>query len=285
MSFFPSDFFQYSMWILPSPSNFYVMTHDLPFVQISGKHDELLQSNIGAYLQLIKLQQMQQGESHDNDNIDVSQSLQPFGRKSGRKSESYSFIRRSLSKTSDSNRSMHSASVGHAELELTVQPPDVERRGSHQWWFGHGKTVTKEDPEAYGMKNVDPDVSIFRLASLNKPEALILFVGSVAAIVGGVIFPVYGVLLSTVIKTFYEPPNQLRKDANFWASTFVVLGCGAFVTLTVQMFCFSVGGSKLVERVRRLTFEKVLQQEISWFDESRNSRFGNLHHLFNIESF
>ena len=217
---------------------------------------------------------MQQGESHEDDNIDISPSLQVFGRKSGRKSESYSFIRRSLSKTSDSNRSMHCASVGHAELELTLQPPDVERKGSHHyWWFGHGK-ISKEDPEAYGMKTVDPDVSIFRLASLNKPEALILFVGSGAAIVGGVIFPVYGVLLSTVIKTFYEPPHQLRKDANFWASMFVVLGCGAFVTLTVQMFCFSVGGSKLVERVRRLTFEKVLQQEISWFDESRNSRFG-----------
>jgi ATP-binding cassette subfamily B (MDR/TAP) protein 1 len=173
---------------------------------------------------------------------------------------------------------MHSASVSHAaEVEFSsMQSPVKRKRGLFfRGWVSHGgKEAMKQDPEAgNGVKNVDPDVSIFRLASLNKPEAPILFLGACAAIAGGVIFPVYGILLSTVIKTFYEPFHQLRKDANFWASMFVVLGCSAFVALTVQLFCFSVGGSKLVERVRRLTFEKVLQQEIAWFDESRNSRF------------
>ncbi|PQQ01602.1 hypothetical protein Pyn_33202 [Prunus yedoensis var. nudiflora] len=50
---------------------------------------------------------------------------------------------------------------------------------------------------------------------------------------------------------FYEPHNELRKDSKKWAGVYV--------------------GGKLVERIRSLTFEKVVYQQISWFDDPANS--------------
>ncbi|KAG8086291.1 hypothetical protein GUJ93_ZPchr0010g7457 [Zizania palustris] len=40
--------------------------------------------------------------------------------------------------------------------------------------------------------------------------------GTVAAVIAGVLFPMLGLLISSSIKSFYEPPPELRKDARFW---------------------------------------------------------------------
>jgi ATP-binding cassette subfamily B (MDR/TAP) protein 1 len=37
------------------------------------------------------------------------------------------------------------------------------------------------------------------------------------------------------------------------------------------MYCFAVAGGRLVQRVRSLTFSKVVYQEIGWFDDIENS--------------
>ena len=242
-------------------------------IGISGNHDELLQnSSIGAYSQLIKLQQMHQEENHQEDAPDEpkrSSSLRSL--RKPEQSGSFRFIRRSFSKISDSNRSEHSESKREHAEPGTAMDSRLRRKGLFRWCDGKPE---EQDPESGdGLKNVNPNVSIFRLASLNKPEAHILFLGSIAAIGNGVIFPIYGLLLSTIIKIFFEPPDKLRKDANFWATIFLVFGCSAFVILTIQMLCFAIAGGRLVERVRCLTFEKVLQQETAWFDQRQNSRF------------
>ncbi|PKA59129.1 ABC transporter B family member 9 [Apostasia shenzhenica] len=114
-------------------------------------------------------------------------------------------------------------------------------------------------------------VSIMRLAYLNKPELAALVVGSIAAAVHGVIFPIFGTLLSSAIKIFYEPPHQLRKDSRFWALMYVSLGVAALISVPVQQYWFGVAGGKLIERIRSMSFERVVHQEISWFDEPANS--------------
>ncbi|KAJ7968838.1 ABC transporter B family protein [Quillaja saponaria] len=78
------------------------------------------------------------------------------------------------------------------------------------------------------------NVSIRRLAYLNQPEVPALLVGSIAAVVHG-------------------------------------LGCVTLVALPVQNYFFGVAGGKLIERIRILTFEKVVHQQISWFDDPANS--------------
>lgn len=115
-------------------------------------------------------------------------------------------------------------------------------------------------------------VSIKRLAYLNKTEIPILLVGSVAAAIQGVIFPIFGLLLSSAISMFFEPPSQLRKDSRFWALVYLALGCVTLVAIPLQNYFFGIAGGKLIERIRSLTFEKVVHQQISWFDDPANSR-------------
>ncbi|KAI5056796.1 hypothetical protein GOP47_0028614 [Adiantum capillus-veneris] len=200
-----------------------------------GKHEELLQSATGAYSQLIHLQQMnrEKESKEDADGGETRLSLQRSER-----SGSHKFYHRSSSMSSD--------------LDGSVR-------------------VTEVDLETGEGRQAPPDVSIFRLASLNMPETPILLLGAAAAVANGCLFPVYGLLMSSVIKTFFVPRDQLKKDANFWALMFFVIACVAFAVQPVQTICFNISGNRLIQRMRQLTFEKVLRQEISWFDESENA--------------
>jgi len=73
------------------------------------------------------------------------------------------------------------------------------------------------------------------------------------------------------IKTFYEPFDQMKKDSEFWALMFTVVGIAAFVTNVGQRYFFSVAGCKLIQRIRLMCFEKVVNMEVGWFDEAENS--------------
>lgn len=137
-----------------------------------------------------------------------------------------------------------------------------------------------EETESDKMKG--QNVSIRRLASLNKPEFPILIIGSVAAAVHGVIFPIFGLLLSSSINMFYKPPDQLRKDANFWALIYLAMGILVLVAVPFQNYFFGIAGGQLIKRIRYLTFQKIVHQQISYFDDPANSRYAR-HILRNVE--
>nr|CAB3476966.1 unnamed protein product [Digitaria exilis] len=118
---------------------------------------------------------------------------------------------------------------------------------------------------------IPQEVPLSRLASLNKPEIPVLILGSIASVISGVIFPIFAILLSNVIKAFYEPPHLLRKDSQFWSSMFLVFGAVYFLSLPVSSYLFSVAGCRLIRRIRLMTFEKVVNMEIEWFDHPENS--------------
>lgn len=129
------------------------------------------------------------------------------------------------------------------------------------------------DPEATPAKAAEdpPKISLLRLAALNKPEILVLLMGAVAAIVNGVIMPIFGLLLSTVIKVLYEPADEQEDDANFWSLMFVVLGIVGFLAIPARGYFFAVAGNKLIQRIRVMCFEKVVNMEVGWFDEPDHS--------------
>jgi ATP-binding cassette subfamily B (MDR/TAP) protein 1 len=128
-----------------------------------------------------------------------------------------------------------------------------------------------EELEASPQKQQTPDVPISRLVYLNKPEVPVLIAGAIAAIINGVIFPIFGILISRVIKTFFEPPHELRKDSKFWALMFMTLGLASFVVYPSQTYLFSVAGCKLIQRIRSMCFEKMVHMEVGWFDEPEHS--------------
>ncbi|KAL6124504.1 hypothetical protein ACLB2K_077016 [Fragaria x ananassa] len=230
------------------------VVHTGKIVEI-GSHYELTRNPERAYIQLIRLQEgarEKDAEPSDPDNIlDMDK---PMSR-----SESLRLsTARSLSKgSSGSRRSFTITSFGvPAPIKCEVQ-------------------VEEEDEENLAKTKVDPEqrrkVSIKRLAYLNKPELSVLLLGSIAAAGHGVIFPVFGLLLSKAIKMFYEPHNKLQKDSSVWAGVYVGIGLFGFAIIPGQNFFFGIAGGKLIERIRALTFQKVVHQQISWFDDPANS--------------
>ncbi|KAJ0788784.1 putative ABC-type xenobiotic transporter [Helianthus annuus] len=160
---------------------------------------------------------------------------------------------------------------GNQDMEITEgvsilsqdsSPSFIINRSSHHI---NGDELKQED------SCTASNVSLVRLASLNKPEIPEILLGSVAAVVNGAILPIYGYLLSTVIKTFFEPAHELRKDSKFWALMVFVLGLASLLATPFRTYFFGVAGCKLIRRIRLKCFEKVVQMEISWFDKTQNS--------------
>ncbi|XP_047154648.1 ABC transporter B family member 9-like isoform X3 [Vigna umbellata] len=207
-----------------------------------GTHDELIKEVDGAYSQLIRLQEgTKEAEGSHNSEAEKSNNNREvsLGRdSSSRHYESHSFA---LS---------HRSGV-HESVEVEDEDGDVEKN----------KVDAKKPIK----------VSLRRLAYLNKPEVPVLVLGSVAAIIHGLVFPIFGFLFSSAITMFFEPPEKQRKDSRFWALLYMGLGLITLVVIPVQNYFFGVAGGKLIERIRSLTFERVVHQEISWFDDPANS--------------
>ncbi|KAF3456694.1 hypothetical protein FNV43_RR01348 [Rhamnella rubrinervis] len=178
-----------------------------------GTHAELIKDPDGAYSQLVRLQKVD-NESENTQPSDTDENTSYFLDESTVRSGSQRSLGRSISRGSLSSR--HSMSL---RFDLPGPIEFHETEGKYDQESSTGKVV---DPESHKK------ISIKRLACLNKPDLPVLFFGSVAAIVHGVLFPAIGFIVSNSIEMFYEPPKLM-------------------------------------------TFEKVVHQEISWFDDSANS--------------
>ncbi|CAN1292880.1 ABC transporter B family member 4 [Linum perenne] len=116
-----------------------------------------------------------------------------------------------------------------------------------------------------------PEVPLRRLAYLNKPEIPVLLAGTIAACAQGTILPIYGVLISRAIQSFFESADKLRSDTKFWSLIFLGLGLATLVVHPLKSYLFAVAGSRLIHRIRSMCFQKVVNMEIGWFDEPEHS--------------
>lgn len=127
------------------------------------------------------------------------------------------------------------------------------------------------DIKTQDQTQMPQQVSIMRLASLNKPEIPILILGTIAAIIDGLVLPIFGFLLSSIINAFYKTPSRLQRELNFWALMFMLCGLEAIFVMPVKSYLFAIAGTHLVKRIRSMCFEKVVHMEVSWFDNPENS--------------
>ncbi|XP_020595141.1 ABC transporter B family member 4-like [Phalaenopsis equestris] len=209
-----------------------------------GSHEELVKDPNGAYSQLIRMQQMR-----ENSNL----LTQP----ANGKAKSYS--------ADGSSRSRHHSISGQFS----------SGHSSQSYSFSRGLGLSIESASGHQNEQQNPEkrkeVPLSRLASLNKPEIPLLLLGSLFAIVSGLVFPIFGLLLSSVIKSLYQPPNKLMKETEFWSLIFLLFGIISMVAIAASSYFFGVAGSRLIRRIRLMTFEKIVNMEIAWFDDPENS--------------
>ncbi|MBA0743727.1 hypothetical protein Gogos_006386 [Gossypium gossypioides] len=214
-----------------------------------GSHSELLKDPEGAYSQLIRLQEVNKESEQVTDVSEVNP--ESFRQSSLRRS-----MKRSISRGSSiGSSSRHSLSIAFGV------PTGIEAN----------EPAVVETKDSTEQSSKYPEVPIRRLAYLNKPEIPVLLLGTIAATINGCILPIYGLLISRVIETFYKPPHELRQDTRFWALIYVALGSAALLACPSRTYFFSVAGCKLIQRIRLMCFSKVVHMEVGWFDEPDNS--------------
>jgi ATP-binding cassette, subfamily B (MDR/TAP), member 1 len=217
---------------------------------LTGAHDELINDPDGAYSQLIRLQQAHNEERHEVTNIEVS-------------------------------RSIYNSTSLSSEQPIARDSPRTRRKRSFTKSIGlpssnefHGHVITEsQEHEESGDSKVPKKAPMGRLFKLNKPEAPVILLAVIAALVHGLLFPSFSIMMSGGIRTFYYPPHKLRKDSRFWALMCLLFAVISLISIQLEYFLFGVAGGKLIQRIRSLTFQSIVHQEVAWFDEPSNSRF------------
>ncbi|KAJ1555502.1 hypothetical protein HK405_001296, partial [Cladochytrium tenue] len=110
-----------------------------------------------------------------------------------------------------------------------------------------------------------------RLYRLSAPEFPIYFAGVICSCVAGAIFPLFALVMSTLITVFGEEEEQRMRDVRFWALMFVCLALGSFFVNTGSISSFGTAGNRLTRRLREMAFASILRQEMAFFDQPRHS--------------
>ncbi|XP_054993564.1 ATP-dependent translocase ABCB1 isoform X2 [Sorex araneus] len=119
-----------------------------------------------------------------------------------------------------------------------------------------------------------PPVSFWRILKLNQTEWPYFVVGVICAIINGGLQPAFSVIFSRIIGVFtrHEDSDETKRhNSNLFSLLFLVLGIISFITFFLQGFTFGKAGEILTKRLRYMVFKSMLRQDMSWFDNPKNT--------------
>ena len=110
-----------------------------------------------------------------------------------------------------------------------------------------------------------------RLYALCRPERGYIAMGVCSAALMGCFFPVFSIILSRLLKVFFEPKNQITADARFWCEMFAVLGAANLLVASSMAACAARLSQQVGLRMRTLSLHAALRQEVSYFEATENA--------------
>ncbi|XP_042540641.1 phosphatidylcholine translocator ABCB4 isoform X2 [Dipodomys spectabilis] len=117
-----------------------------------------------------------------------------------------------------------------------------------------------------------PPVSFLKVLKLNKTEWPYFVVGTLCAIANGALQPAISIILSEMIAIFGPGDDAVKQQkCNLFSLVFLCLGIISFFTFFLQGFTFGKAGEILTTRLRSMAFKAMLRQDMSWFDDHKNS--------------
>ncbi|CAH2269464.1 jg6505 [Pararge aegeria aegeria] len=107
---------------------------------------------------------------------------------------------------------------------------------------------------------------------LNGPEWKSITAATVCSVIMGLSSPIFGLLLGDFLGVLSNPDtNAVIAQIRIYALIFISVGLITGLATLLTGYLFSVAGEHLTARLRKLMFEKLLEQEIGYFDENSNS--------------
>jgi ABC-type multidrug transport system fused ATPase/permease subunit len=120
----------------------------------------------------------------------------------------------------------------------------------------------------------DKNRLVFRAISLLRPDALIVSMAILLAIMNGAVMPVFALLLSEIVDAISgltgPGSDEATSRVRFWALFMLGLGVVTGVIRFLQQSTMGVAGERLARRLRVMCFHAMLRQEIGWFDDKRH---------------
>eukprot|EP00903_Cladosiphon_okamuranus_P019102 g17578.t1 len=237
----------------------------------TGNHDELIRAERGKYLQLVKLQlggainpdgtPIEESrvleDSSDEDDDDNEEDFSPPANYRGGGGGGGGGGGLGDASKHGSEPRLSSAS---AMLTAAAEPADANM------------AQLKAEITGGGQPGTLPQEQRDRLWALGKPEQKYLGVSLMATAFSGAMFPVFSLMLSTIITFFYlRDPDELERKASHWSLMFVVLATVIGCAYYVQVSSMTQIGARLTSRLQNMTFKGILRQEVAWFDREENS--------------
>ena len=99
-----------------------------------------------------------------------------------------------------------------------------------------------------------------------------MLVALLASAAAGSVQPLFSVIYSTMITTFFEPDDDKLQAASVQlVGYFFAIAAMNFIATFMRISSFSYLGEKLTRRLRVMTYAALLRQPAAFFDEQKNS--------------
>lgn len=165
-------------------------------------------------------------------------------------------LRRSSRKSSSRRRSIKSVSTNS---EVDSDASDFE------------SDEEDDDDEVKKAEKLDK-VSTTGILKMNATEWPYISIGTLASCLVGASFPAFAVLFGEVYGILsFDDAEEIRKYSNYYSILFIGLGVITGVSTYIQTHMFNAAGVRLTSRLRSMTFDGMMRQEMAWFDNPKNA--------------
>ncbi|CAE6466675.1 unnamed protein product [Rhizoctonia solani] len=214
-----------------------------------GTHSNLLRNPNGPYSTLVEAQKLREEEPNessakqpDNDDVGVTKVLSIYPNSEATGAPIGDVV--SLKRTFTDTRSLASEVLSAREKE-----------GSHQ-----------------GTKVLGFIYLFKRMGLINRDAWNLYWVGGLAAIVAGMVYPVMGIVYSKAVVGFSAVDDaEKRRSGDRNALWFLIIAIVSAIVTALQGWAFGVTAARLTGKLRSLSLRAILRQDIGWFDEDKNS--------------
>ncbi|KAK9491115.1 P-loop containing nucleoside triphosphate hydrolase protein [Lipomyces doorenjongii] len=213
-----------------------------------GTHNELLAKQ-GEYSELVKAQQIEMLKEKEKEQLDKAHSIQP-----------------------------DDDGIEQVLTEKAIELSDYLQHSA----LDLARTKTEKSTAALALESdvkvQDNTVPSFFEAfkfiyDLSRPEMSYNIIGLIACFFNGMGYPALGLLWGTNLQAFSDIMDryELRAYVSRIAGFLFMLACSLGISNTITGVAFGYSSSRLVRRIRNLSFSQMLRQEIAFFDSDENT--------------
>ncbi|KAJ7644192.1 P-loop containing nucleoside triphosphate hydrolase protein [Roridomyces roridus] len=127
-------------------------------------------------------------------------------------------------------------------------------------------------------RSEEEDFNLFylfkRMGRLNRAGWRKYFIGGIAAVLTGCVFPAFGIVYAKGITGFSLEGHARRHAGDRNALWFFIIAILSTVCIGVQNYLFASTAATLTNKLRSLSFRAILRQDIEFFDKDENSAGG-----------